>query len=131
VSIWTGDGSVNTSDERRALILIVEDIDWIRSGMKHTAERYGYQVAEAADVAEAVKVAERRAPDLILTEEELPALIALIARVQAHPTLQYIPVVIVNPDADERTHYGDAVVLTDYEHLAGLLLRPEQRPDNV
>lgn len=34
-------------------ILIVEDIDWIRSGMRNAAEREGFRVAEAKNDAEA------------------------------------------------------------------------------
>jgi CheY-like chemotaxis protein len=115
------------SDRRQPVILIIEDIDWIRAGMKKSTELYGYRVVEARDDAEAIQVAERERPDLILTEEELPTFNALTARIRSHEMLRNVPIVIVNPDADEKTHYGDAVVLTGYEYLAHLLLRLGQK----
>src|SRR5215213_9650668 len=50
-------------------ILIVEDIDWIRSGMRRAVERQGYRVAEARNDAEAFGFTELQPVDLILTEE--------------------------------------------------------------
>ncbi len=108
---------------RRPTILLVEDVGWIREAMKRTAEARGYRVAEAAGAAEAVAVAERESPELILTEEELPTLADLFARLRAHARLSATPVVIVNPDAEERTTYGDAVVLNSVDQLACLLPR--------
>lgn len=111
-------------DGRPSTVLIVEDIDWIRTSMKKSVERHGYSVAQATDAAEAVDVAEQESIELILTEEELPTFQALMARLREHPDLRNIPLVIVNPDADEGTRYGDALVLTDYDRIASLLARP-------
>jgi CheY-like chemotaxis protein len=102
-------------------ILIVEDIDWIRSGMKKSVERQGYRAAQAADDAEACALAEREPIGLILTEEQLPTFDALMARLHQHPALSKIPVVIVNPDAEEGARHGDAYLLTDYAHISSLL----------
>jgi CheY-like chemotaxis protein len=113
-------------DGRPSTILIVEDIDWIRSGMKRSVERYGYRVVEATDDVEAVEVAARESIELILTEEELPTFDALMSRLHEHPTFSNIPVVIVNPDADEGARHGDAFVLTDYDRLASLLASPRE-----
>jgi CheY-like chemotaxis protein len=121
---------MTTSGRRPPTVLIVEDIDWIRAGMKRSVEQHGHRALESADDAEAVETAEREAPELILTEEALPTFAALLARVRAHPALHIIPVVIINPDADEHTHYDAAIVLTGYEHLASLLPRPETLPNN-
>jgi CheY-like chemotaxis protein len=109
-------------------ILVVEDVDWIRSGMKRSVEHCGcgYRVVEAAGDADAIEVAEREPPDLILTEEELPTLQALIARLREHPTFHDVPVVIVNPDADEGARYGEAIVLTSYAGIAALLIGPRE-----
>jgi CheY-like chemotaxis protein len=121
---------VNTYDGRRATILIVEDIDWIRSGMKNSVRLLGHSVAEATDDAEAIEVAEADTPDLILTEEDLPTFDSLLSRLRQHPLLHEIPVVIINPDADENTRYGDAVILNGYEELPSLLLRRVNTHDN-
>jgi CheY-like chemotaxis protein len=112
---------------RTATILIVEDTDWIRSGMKQAAEQCGYQVAEAKDELEAVEFAEHQPPDLILTEERLPDFSALVARVNEHPVLQQIPIVIIDPDAVEEGRVGDVFVLKDYDRIAPFLVTPPDR----
>ena len=103
------------------MILIVEDIDWIRSSMKRSVEREGYSAALATDEAEAFEVAARESIELILTEEKVPAFEALLARLCEHPSLSRVPVVIVNPDAEEGARYGEAYLLTSYADITSLL----------
>ncbi|HEU4594246.1 MAG TPA: response regulator [Pyrinomonadaceae bacterium] len=107
-------------------ILIVEDIDWIRSGMRRAVEHYGYCVVEATNDAEAFALLERESPKMLLTEEKLPTFDALMARLHERPALRTLPVVIINPDAGEGARHGHAYLLTDYDHIASLLatLRP-------
>jgi CheY-like chemotaxis protein len=112
---------VNHTDGRQPTVLVVEDIEEIRSGMKRSLRGCGYRVLEAADADEAVEVASRRPPDLILTEEEVPTFAVLLERARRHPSLKGLPVVIINPDAEEGTRYGDAVVLADYDQLKHML----------
>ena len=102
-------------------VLIVEDIDWIRFGMKKAVEHEGYRAVEATNDAEAFQLAKREPPELIVTEEELPTFDALMARLREHPTLSSIPVVIVNPDAENGARHGDAYLLADYADIASLL----------
>lgn len=108
-------------DRQHPTILIVEDIDWIRSGMKKAVEHEGYSAVEATNNAEAFQLAERKPPELIVTEEELPTFNALMARLREHPTLSSIPVVIVNPDAENGARHGDAYLLADYADITSLL----------
>jgi DNA-binding response OmpR family regulator len=121
---------VKNSDVQPLTILIVEDIDWIRSGMKKAVEREGYRTVEATNGAEAVEIAARESIDLILTEEELPTFDALVARPREHSSSSSVPVVIVNPDADIGTRDGNAYMLTDYTEIPFLLtiLRRDVRP---
>jgi CheY-like chemotaxis protein len=114
---------VNTPEPGPPVVLVVEDIDWIRAGMRRSLARHGFRVVEAANDSEAVEVARRERPDLILTEEELPTFDALLAVARELPSGRGVPVVVVNPDADSETRYGDAVVVTDYGQLRTLLLR--------
>ena len=114
---------MDTPDAGPPVILVVEDIDWIRAGMARTLRRHGFRVLEAADDDAAVELVRRERPDLILTEEQLPTFGALLARVRELPANRRVPVAVVNPDADGETRYGDAVVLTDYGQLLTLLLR--------
>jgi CheY-like chemotaxis protein len=102
-------------------ILILEDIEWIRSGMKKAVERHGYSAIEARDDAEVFQISQREPPELIVTEEEVPTFNALMARLREHPALSTVPVVIVNPDADNGARHGDAYVLPDYADIASLL----------
>jgi CheY-like chemotaxis protein len=109
---------------RPPAILIVEDTDWIRAAMRRSVESLGCRALEAADADEAVTVAERERVEMILTEEALPTLDALLSRVREQTSLRGLPVVIVNPDAGEGSRRGDAHVLPDYERLVSLLPSP-------
>jgi CheY-like chemotaxis protein len=117
---------VNQTSSSQPTILVVEDLAEIRSGMERTLRDCGYRVLAAADADEAVEVASRDIVDLILTEEELPTFTALLERAREHPSLKGLPLVIVNPDAEEGTRYADAIVLTDYDQLKRLLFNPER-----
>jgi len=102
-------------------ILIVEDIEWIRSAMKKAVERQGYRTVEATNDAEVFEIAKRDSLDLIVTEEELPTYTALMERLREHPTLNSVPVVIVDPDADDGARHGNAYLLADYADISSLL----------
>ena len=53
-------------------VLIVEDYEDARSFMKTLVESYGYQALEARNGEEAIKIAHRDQPDLILMDLEMP-----------------------------------------------------------
>jgi DNA-binding response OmpR family regulator len=112
---------MKNSSGQHPSILIVEDLDWIRSGMKKAVEHEGYRAVEARNDAEAFQLAEREPPELIVTEEELPTFNTLMARLREHPTLSTVPVVIVDPDAEDGARNGDAYLLTDYADITSLL----------
>jgi hypothetical protein len=56
-----------------------------------------------------------------MTEEEFPTFDALMARVREHATLSKVPVVIVNPDAENGARHGDAYLLANYADIRSLL----------
>ncbi|HEY0404154.1 MAG TPA: response regulator [Pyrinomonadaceae bacterium] len=112
---------MNKARNSRATVLVVEDIDWIRAGMKRSLRLYDYLVLEASNDEEAIEIASGRHLDLILMEEALPTFAALALRLREHPTLCHVPVVIVNPDMEEGIHYGDINVLPDYDRIGHLL----------
>ena len=99
-------------------ILIVEDINWIRSGMREAVERQGYHVVEARNVVEAFDFVDLEPIELIVTEEELPFFNTLMARLREHPTLSSVPVVIINPDAEDSARLGDAYLLAEYADIS-------------
>lgn len=109
------------SDGQHATVLIIEDIDWIRFGMKKAVERQGYRTVEASNYAEAFRIAERELPELIVTEEELPTFNALMTGFREHSTLSSVPVVIINPDSEDGARNGDAYILSDFADIASLL----------
>jgi CheY-like chemotaxis protein len=111
---------MNDTNTDRAIVLIVEDIEWIREAMKRSVEAQGFRVMEAENGVEAIAAAERVRPHLVLTEEEMPDFYELTKRLRERPTLRNVPVVIVNPDAEDDTRYGEAIVLTDYDQLERL-----------
>lgn len=111
--MWKGEG--------RPLVLVVEDVEWIRDGMVSRLRGCGYDVAEAKDAAGALALAETARPALILTEEEVPTYPQLAALLAAHPTLARVPVVIINPDEEDFTPFGDSILLSGYERIAHLL----------
>jgi CheY-like chemotaxis protein len=110
-----------SNGENRPLALVVEDVDWIREGMVRQLKECGYDVAEAADAGEALALAERVRPALILTEEELPTYASLVGRLGEHPALARVPVIIINPDFEDGTRCGDSIMLGGYERIAHLL----------
>jgi CheY-like chemotaxis protein len=113
---------MNNESAARPFVLLVEDLEWIREGMRASLEACGYRVAEARDDLEALEAAERLRPSLIVTEEEFPAFQTLLRRLREHHTLSRVPVAVINPDAEEGTRYGQAHVLADYEQLERLLV---------
>ena len=89
--------------------------------MKKAVEHEGYRAVEARNDVEAFQIAERERVDLIVTEEELPTFNALTARRRIHPVLSNLPLVIINPDAEEGARHGDAYLLNDYADIGCLL----------
>jgi CheY-like chemotaxis protein len=60
-------------------ILVVDDYDDIRDLVKLRLEKLGYLVLEAADGKQAVELAEREHPDLILMDFNMPILDGFVA----------------------------------------------------
>ena len=66
-------------DPRDRTILVVEDADDARLFMRLALEQLGYVVFEAEDGEQALEVAERVRPDVILMDLSLPVMDGLIA----------------------------------------------------
>lgn len=87
-------------------IMVVEDYDDTRLLLKKGLEGLGYSVLEASNGQEAVDIAERERPDLILMDLDLPILdgIAATQRIRQHADLERVPIVAVTAYPMSYTH---------------------------
>ncbi len=79
-------------------ILVVDDDEVMRSGLKRILESEGYQVHLAQDGLELSKVLENHRLDLILLDVNLPWVdgFELCRLVKGHPILKQVPLVLVS-----------------------------------
>jgi CheY-like chemotaxis protein len=79
-------------------ILLVEDFDDTRLMMKLWLERRGYTVIEAETGEEAIMLARREAPDLIIMDVMMPGMNGLDAthRIRQYQALRRTPIVAVS-----------------------------------
>jgi two-component system, cell cycle response regulator DivK len=78
-------------------ILVVEDYEDASLAMRLALEDCGYRILEAPDGAQAVSIAEREKPDIILMDLQLPVLDGLKAteRIRAMPEMRDTIIVAV------------------------------------
>lgn len=78
-------------------IMVVEDYDDTRLLLRKGLEGLGYSVVEASNGQEAVDIADRAKPDLILMDLDLPILdgIAATQCIRQKPELERVPIVAV------------------------------------
>jgi CheY-like chemotaxis protein len=85
-------------------ILLVEDFDDTRLMMKLWLQKKGYRVIEAEDGKQAVELAQREHPDLIIMDMMMPGLGGLDAtrQIREYQSLRQTPIVAVSAyGADE------------------------------
>src|SRR5947209_18799405 len=82
----------------RGTILVVDDFDDTRLLLRTWLERKGFRVIEAEDGLQAVAVAQKEMPDLIIMDLEMPHLDGLAAtrRIRNLKELETVPVVAVS-----------------------------------
>ena len=78
-------------------ILIIEDQEDNRTILRDLLTAAGYELIEAVDGEEGVKLAQQEKPDLILMDIQLPVIDGYEAtrRIKADPSTQSIPVIAV------------------------------------
>ena len=86
--------------------MVVEDYDDTRLLLKQLFEGLGYGVLEASNGQEAVDIAEKEHPDLILMDLDLPILdgIAATQRIRQQTDLEHVPIVAVTAYPMSYTH---------------------------
>lgn len=87
-----------TNSENEVSVLLVEDTEDNRMMMRRLLELSGYRVSEAVNGLEAVKVAERETPNIILMDLSLPLVDGLAAtrRIRQLPDLAEVPIIAVS-----------------------------------
>ena len=85
-----------------ARILICDDEPHLRELMRVSLDRH-YEFAEAADAAEAIELADRVRPDLVLLDVMMPggSGLSVIERMRRTPDLAGVPVVVVSAFVSE------------------------------
>ncbi|HJU93170.1 MAG TPA: response regulator [Pyrinomonadaceae bacterium] len=97
---------MTTNQKTTRTIMVVEDYDDTRLLLKKGLEGLGYSVLEASNGQEAVDIAGREHPDLILMDLDLPILdgIAATQRIRQHADLENVPIVAVTAYPMSYTH---------------------------
>jgi two-component system cell cycle response regulator DivK len=114
-------------------ILVVEDFEDNRFMMRRLLEMSGYHVVEAVNGEEAVTIACRELPKLILMDLSLPQLDGLAAtrRIRQHAELRDVPIVAVSAH-DTADFHAEALAAgcndyvtkpIDFDELEALLNR--------
>jgi CheY-like chemotaxis protein len=122
-----------------ATVMVVEDFEDNRFMMRRLLEMSGYHVLEAVNGQEAVEIARRERPNLILMDLSLPLLDGLAAtrRIRQEESLREVPIVAVSAH-DTADFHADALAAgcndyvtkpIDFDQLEALLakLLPQQR----
>ena len=88
---------MNLKPEDAPTILVVDDFDEMRATLRQWLERRGYKVVEATDGDEAIEVARREHPALILMDIGMPQRSGISATYQIRkvPELDGTPIVAV------------------------------------
>lgn len=86
-----------TEEQTPRRIMVVEDYDDTRMLLKQGLEMLGYSVLEASNGQEAVDIADRERPDLILMDLDLPILdgIAATQQIRQQEHMDSVPIVAV------------------------------------
>lgn len=86
-----------------ATILIVDDSDALRLLFRCVLSGYGYSVLEASDGIEAMQLMERKQPDLVLMDLNMPGLDGLttLGMIKRHPVYKRTKVVMTTADIED------------------------------
>ena len=114
-------------------VMVVEDFEDNRFMMRRLLEMSGYRVLEAVNGEEAVELACRERPQLILMDLSLPQLDGLAAtrRIRQYPDMRDVPIVAVSAH-DTADFHADALAAgcndyvtkpIDFDQLEALLTR--------
>jgi two-component system cell cycle response regulator DivK len=124
---------ISTYSPQKKSVMVVEDFEDNRYMMRRLLEMCGYEVLEAVNGEEAVEMALKERPGLILMDLSLPLLDGLAAtrRIREHWELRGVPIIAVSAH-DTADFHADALAAgcndyvtkpIDFDQLEGLLQR--------
>jgi len=105
----------------RKTILVVEDVDEISDLMRSMLRQRGHRTVNAANAAEAIRIAEKNRPDLILTDLDLPTLDGLVRGVRGHDDLNRLLVAVIDINHPDVSQYEGLKILANFDQLDALL----------
>jgi two-component system phosphate regulon response regulator PhoB len=84
-------------------VLLVEDEEPLRRVMRDLLEREGYTVAEAGDGVQALDQVDRKAPDVIILDLNLPGLdgYGVLQQLRSRPATRTVPIMVLTAKGDE------------------------------
>lgn len=106
---------------KRKTVLIVEDVDEISSQMGAMLRRKGHRVLQAVNADDAIKIAEHKRPNMILTDRDLPTFDALVKMVRGHRELSNMLVAIIDISDPDVRGQDDLKVLANFDQLDDVL----------
>ncbi|MFN7947142.1 MAG: response regulator [Blastocatellia bacterium] len=129
------------SKESARKVLVVDDNDDIREMLAVLLDMQGYKVVVAADGEEAVSVANREEPDVILMDVMMPKLDGLEAarRITQNPRLSRVPIIGLSAFSDPLTENGQSNAFSwraylrkpiDVDELERLLIKTLREDDD-
>lgn len=85
-------------------ILVVDDEPRVREMIEFRLRQYGFEVLQAADGREALAVASKEQPDLVLLDVMMPELdgFQVCSRLKQHEATEHIPVVMLTAKAEAK-----------------------------
>lgn len=126
--------SADLHDNKNPLVLIVDDHADTREMLKILLNMNGCRVIEAEDGEQAMSVADKVHPDLILLDLKMPLLDGLTVTrlIRSHPVLNEVPIVLITGVAKPQLHRealsagcNDCLIKPlDFERLQELIKLP-------
>jgi CheY-like chemotaxis protein len=92
----------DTPEGARTRVLVVDDEAPLRQVLVRMLQRLGYDTLEAPDGRAALELAEREAPDLVITDLTMPHMTGhdLLRRLKADERTRHVPVIVVSGEGD-------------------------------
>ncbi len=97
--------------DKRWTVLVIDDQDLVRSAVISALEHQGYNLLEARDGAEGLKVVFQEKPDLIITDTMMPKVngFEILGALKGNRELKHIPIIALSakPTAEEEARLLD------------------------